>query len=234
MRAVLEEHLISVILAFIGTIFAVAAVALLWDGISTQQQIEIAQQIPLYAATELNDLAVETLVAVEGKISERNGSNSQGLVVYTKRQYDGTRCDDEHDECEEIWTLIESSIPALWLDMPDGRIRIGNTDYKLYNPPEISQSTEYLIEGETVEYQGYRIGDDIYTIGQINQDDGLSLNIEFIFGGTYEDYLVSQFQTEATLMLLGAIFGGIAILLLGIAIIASILARKNKIVNNEQ
>ena len=225
-----EKHLISLIFGFIGAIFALIGGGFLWGHSHTQQEIKTSEQIPLYTVAQLADVPSSTRVAIEGRISEQNLSHFEGLVAYTARQYQGIECDDEDDEnddgdheCDEVWQEVERITPGLWLVLPDGRIRLENTDYELLGAPEVWQTTPQLIEYETLEYRGFRMGNPVFVIGEARTNDGVSLNADFLYGGSRQDYLLSQ-SNEATLFLwMGGIFAGIGILFLTVAIVAAVL-----------
>jgi hypothetical protein len=227
-----EKHLISLVFGFIGVIFSLIGGGFLWGCFHTQQEIKTSEQIPLYTAAQLTDVSSNTRVAIEGRISEQNLSHFKGLVAYTARQYQGIECDDEDDEnddgdreCDEVWQEVERITPVLWLDLPDGRIRLENTDYELLDAPEVWQTTPRLIEYETLEYQGFRMGNPVFAIGKARTNDGVSLNADFLYGGDRQDYLASQTEEAKILLLMGIIFGGFGILFLSAAIVTAVLRR---------
>ena len=216
-----EKYSVSLILCFIGTIFALAGASFLRGSFNNQQKANLAKQTALVTAAQLADIPANTVVAIEGRISERNTSHN-GLVVYTILQYRGYECDDEDSsDCEEVWLQTERVTPALWLDAPDGRVKIGNNDYWAFNEPEIWQTTDELIKMETLEYRGFRRGSPVFTIGKVNTNDGVTLNIDFLFGGSREDYLAQQTSEVIFFLLMGAVFGGIGIALIIGAIVAA-------------
>jgi hypothetical protein len=145
------------------------------------------------------------------------------MVAYTEHQYHGVRCDDDDGDCEEVWAETERVTPALWLDLPDGRVRVGNTDYELFNPPEVWQTTPALIEYNTLEYRGFRMGNPVYVIGGVNTTDGISLNAQFVYGGSRQDYLLAQSQEVMVFLWMGGIFGGLGLIFLVVAIVTAML-----------
>jgi hypothetical protein len=217
-----ERHLISLVFGFIGLAFTLLGGGFLWGYIQAQQKIEIVEQLPLYTTAQLTGLPADTLVAVEGRISEQNPLLFEGMVAYTQHQYQGVHCDDEDGDCEEVWAETERATPALWLDLPDGRVRVGNTDYELFNPPEVWQTTPALIEYNTLEYRGFRMGNPVYVIGEVNPTDGVSLNAQFVYGGSRQDYLLAQSQEVMIFLWMGGIFAGLGLIFLAVAIVIAV------------
>ena len=141
-----EKHMISLIFGFIGIIFALIGAGFLWGYFYAQQDIKKTQEIPVYSVARLADADADTTIAVEGRIGEQNASYAEGLVAYTASQYQGIECDNDDDrKCHEVWTEIERITPTLWLDLPDGEVRIGNID-ELLNEPQVWQTTDNPIE----------------------------------------------------------------------------------------
>ncbi len=216
-----EEHLISLVLGFIGTVFVLLGGGFLWGYSYAQQEIELAEQTPLSTTAQLASTPSGTLAAVEGQISEQNTSHFEGLVAYTQHQYQGVHCDDD-DDCEEVWLETERVTPALWLDLPDGRVRVGNTDYELLGPPEVWQTTSSLIEYSTLEYQGFRRGNAVYVLGEVNTNDGVNLNAKFLHGGSQQDYLLTQSEEAVFFLWMGGFFAGIGLFFLIVAIVTAL------------
>ena len=213
-----EKYLVSMVSGFIGIIFTLVGAGFLWGHSNTQNEIRLVEQIPLVTATRLMDMSSDTSVAIEGRVSERNTSHN-GLVVYTIFQYRGYECDDEDsNDCEEVWLQTERVTPALWLDLPDGRVRIGNNDYWAFHEPKKWQTTENLIEMETLEYRGFPIGSPVFVLGKVSKTDGVVLNADILFGGSRQDYLDSQTEEANVLLLMGVVFGGFGLLFITIAI----------------
>jgi hypothetical protein len=216
-----EKHLVSLVFGFIGAVFVLLGGGFLWGYFYTQRETKTAEQIPLYTVAQLGRVPSDTLVAVEGRISERNTSQAEGLVVYTQHQYQGIHCDAD-DDCEEVWSEIERVTPALWLDLSDGRLRVGNTDYELLNPPEVWQTMPNLIEYSTLEYQGFRMGSPVYIIGELNTNDGISLNANFLYGGNRQDYLLGQSEQAVLFLWMGGIFAGLGLIFLTVTVVTAV------------
>jgi hypothetical protein len=220
-----ERHLVSLVFGFIGAVFVLLGGGFLWGYRYTQQETAIAEQIPLYTVAQLSQVSSGSLVAVEGRISERNTSYVEGLIAYTQHQYQGVHCDDDDDDdddCEDVWREVERVTPALWLDLSDGRLRVGNTDYELLTPPEVWQTTPNLIEYSTLEYQGFRMGNPVYVIGELNTNDGVSLNANFLYGGNRQDYLSDQSEQAVLFLWMGVIFAGLGLIFLAVAVVMAV------------
>jgi len=87
------------------------------------------------------------------------------------------------------------------------------------------QTTDDLIELETLEYRGFRMGSPVFTIGKVNRNDGVTVNIDFLYGGSRKDYLAHQTSEVIFFLLMGAVFGGIGIALIIGAIVAAVRTR---------
>ncbi len=220
-----EHHLISLIFGFVGIVFALVGAGFGWGYGATQQDIRAAEQISLVTAAELAKVSEGSPVALEGRVGEQNTSYVEGLVAYTASQYQGTQCDDEQDddddgdrECREVWAEIDHTTPPLWLDLPDGRVKVSNTDYQLLNEPQVWQTTDQPVADKTLEYRGFRRGNPVFVQGSINKGDGVTLNVDFLSGGNREDYLAGRGEEAKVLLFMGVIFGGLGLLFIVIAI----------------
>jgi hypothetical protein len=217
-----EKNILVIVFGLMGGVFAL--IGAVFIGISYNASAEAARvgaMTPL-AAEQLADLPDGSEVIVEGRISERNTALLEGLVAFTERLYRGIECDnDNSDSCHQVWDETRSATPALWLDIPGGRLRLSNSDYQLNNPPESWQTTPTLIDNETLEISGFRMGNPVFAAGQISAGDGVTLHADFIFGGTQADYLADRQDESFGFFLFGAIFGGIGVFL---AIVGVVLA----------
>ena len=220
-----EKHSISLVFGFIGTVFFLVGAGFGWGYFAAQQNIQTAKETSLVTAAQLVDLPVDTPAAVEGRLSEQNPSYVEGLVAYTASRYQGIECDDENDddddgdrECHEVWQETERITPALWLDLPDGRVSMGHTNYELLNEPQVWQTTGSPVENKTLEYRGFRRGNAVFALGKVSKNDGVVLNVDFLSGGNRQDYLDSRVEEANTLLLISIVFGGFGLLFITIAI----------------
>lgn len=220
-KRLFEKYSLSIVFGFMGFVFGSVGVGFVIGGMSNQQQIETTQSIPLFTAAQLAEVVSGTPVSVEGRISERNESAFEGLVIYTEHQYRGTECDSDGD-CREVWLETERVTPALWLDVAGDRVRLNNTDYALYYYPEIWQTTPELVEYETREYRGFRRGALVYVSGRVKTNDGVTIEAEFVSGGSRDDYVAARRAEVFFLLLFGLIFGGIGIAFLTTAFVTAV------------
>jgi hypothetical protein len=192
-------------LAF-GLIFGLTGVAMLAGSCAARQQVDELAAAPLLSIEQLPALEAGQPVAVEGRISERNTAAHESLVVFVAREYGGVDCDDD-GSCSAIWAEVERVSPAIWLDLPGGRLRLSNTDYDLLNAPETWYTDREPIEDQTLEYAGFRMGNPVFAAGTIDTGDGRTLRAEFLFGGSRADYLTAERDSADSLLLMGLIFG---------------------------
>lgn len=216
-----EKTILYGIFGFMGAIFTL--IGAVFIGISYNASAEAARvgaMTPL-SVQQLANTPAGSEVIIEGRISERNTGLRDGLVALIERQYRGIECDDNdnRDSCHQVWTETQRATPALWLDITGGRLQISNSDYQLNNPPESWTTTPVLIEDETLEISGFRMGNPVFAAGQISAGDGVTLHADFIYGGTQADYVASQQSNVFGFFLFGAIFGGIGLVFVGVAIV---------------
>jgi hypothetical protein len=221
MGQLVQKHLMLVVFGAIGGVFLLVGLIFLGVGVSSQREAGHLAEVPVLDLADLGQAAAGIEVALEGKISERNPFELRPFVAYLSQRYDGERCRDEPNdddnrlECESIWTQTERVTPPLWLDLPGGRVRLTNTDYQIHYPPFTQQSTTELIKNETKSYQGFRIGDPVFAIGQVvSEAEGPALRARIVAGGNQQSYLANT-RSEANLFTwLGGLFavgGGVLI-----------------------
>jgi len=222
----IQNHLFSLIFGLIGAIFLLVGLAILWFGLVSNRQINAVESLPLFNSTQLGQVRPGTKAVIEGKISEHNSLHAEGYVAYVRSRYLGERCtdsdDDDEDDCDEVWIEDESLKPELWLDLPDGRIRLANTDYVIQNAPDIRQTTETLVEEQTLRYEGFRIGNSVFVNGTAAQPgaETATFNAALIYGGDRASYLAAQREAAGILYFLGLIFSLFGVVFVTIAIIA--------------
>lgn len=215
-----HQHLGPLIFGVVGVVFLIVGVGLSWGSYATGQQAKAVASLPLVNAEQLSQLAAGQQVGVEGRISERNTAAYEGLVIYTARRFRGIECDRNSNDntrsnCKQVWDEVERVAPAIWLDVPGGRLRLANANYALYHPPEQWQNTPFPIEGRTLEYSGFRVGSPVFVSGTIDPA-GDALRADFLSGGDRAAYLAGEQQSAGILLIIGLIFGGLGLLFAGI------------------
>ena len=211
------KKLALLILSSIGGLLLLVGLGLLLLGRSQAQEIErLAGGQVLHTLTQLSQTPPGVAVMLQGKIAERNSLFEQEFVAYVRQQYRGERCvtpTPTHNNyvgvtrCEPIWTEEKRETPRLWLELPEGRVQLANTNYRLQNSPTIWQSTTDLIKDQTVRYEGFKIGAPVFTQGTVVvEDDTPTLRVGFIYGGDSQAYLYDQRSSISILFLLGSIF----------------------------
>lgn len=217
------EVFIGIFLTIFGIVFLVVGITFIRTSSTTTQETDYIETLPLLSAVQLQDTRAGTEAVIEGRIAERNPLHDNGFVAYVRSEYQGERCttdDDGNEDCEAIWIEDERITPTLWLDLVGGRTHFFNTDYDVQNVAVTEQSTETLIEKETRRYEGFKIGNPVFTKGIVTADEeGPALNADFIYGGNRDIYLTNR-RDEAGSSLLGGIifsaFGAVALIAGGV------------------
>jgi hypothetical protein len=222
----IQNHLFSLIFGLIGAIFLLVGLVILWFGLLGNRQIKVVESRPLFNSTQLGQVEPGTQAVIEGKISERNSLQAEGLVAYVGSRYLGERCTrrDDQEKCDEVWLEEEVLKPELWLDLSDGRIRLANTDYQIQNAPDIRQTTETLVGGQTIRYEGFRIGRPVFANGTVVQPEAESaaFNAAVIYGGDRAAYLANQREANEIPFFLGLIFSLVGAVFVTIAAVAGL------------
>jgi hypothetical protein len=218
----------SLFLGVFGGIFLLIGLGLLLSGARLSEVTRQAATLPLLNAAQLRQAPPGAAAMIEGKIAERNPLHAEGFVVYLRRLYQGQRCsrqdNDSTPKCEDIWVEDERLTPPVWLDLVDGRIRLANADYALQHPPAVWQSTEELIEDQTMRYEGFKINSPVFAGGTVVVDGtGSTFKADFLYGGSRDAYFSDRQSASNVFFWLGVAFtgvGGIVLLILGVSLLA--------------
>jgi hypothetical protein len=211
------KKLALLILSSIGGLFLLVGLGLLLLGRSQAQEINrVAAGEVLHTLTQLSQTPSGAAVMLQGQIAEHNSLLEQDFVAYVRRQYQGERCvtptptRDNYEggsTCESIWAAEKRETPSLWLELSEGRVQLAHTGYRLQNPPTTWQSTANLVKNQTLRYEGFKIGDPVFTQGTVVMaGDTPTLSVDFIFGGDSQAYFNNQRSSNSVLFLLGSIF----------------------------
>jgi hypothetical protein len=224
MSQFLERHLLKLIFGGAGALFLLVGLIFVGVGISSRQDVGRLETIPVLDLAGLRQSAGSGEVALEGKISERNPFQFRPFVAYIRQEYQGQRCDQNDNDntnnlnCRAIWVEDERVTPPLWLDLPGGRANVANTNYELQYPPFAQQSSPFLIARQTKSYQGFRVGDPVFVLGQVvSGDESPVLQARVVSGGNRESYLANARGAANIFTLLGSIFtllGGVLLVIL--------------------
>jgi hypothetical protein len=145
-------------------------------------------------------------VLVEGRIAGGNPPLAGSLVSYEQERYRKTY---------RSWERYRRQTPPLLLQLSDGIARVANEDYRLLDPPAIS-------ENDIDRFQGFRPWDTVMVIAHVTgSGDTASLRADFLYGGTRSDYITEQRRNHLLNLWLGPALlclGGVLILWGGIVI----------------
>jgi hypothetical protein len=222
--------MVGAIFAAVGTIFLAVGLYFVWVSFDVSRQIDQIESLPVLSLSQLNDTPLGTEAVIEGSVAERNPLHVNGFVAYVSFEYQGERCttdDDGYQDCEDIWLQQESLTPNLWLDLPGGRARLSNTDYYVENAPVTWQTTETLVEYETLEYEGFKINNPVFIVGTVAKNGDIpAFNAEFIYGGDRDTYLSDERDDANGLFWFSiafSTFGGVFVVIGGALLLFGIL-----------
>lgn len=221
------KKFVTFFLGLFGGFFVLVGLVLLLVNSRLSQGTEEAAALPLFNAAQLSQAPPGTVALIEGRIAERNTLHAEGFAVYLRRLYRGERCDIQSGtatpKCEDVWTEEERVTPAVWLDLPDGRIHLANTDYALQHPPAVWQSTGTLIKNETVRYEGFKLNSPVFAQGTvIAEGTDPAFKADFLYGGSREVYFADQQSANNLVFWLAVAFiviGGGILLGLGVSLL---------------
>lgn len=214
------------ILGFIGLVFGLVGFILVSCSSSFDQEANRLAQLPKLNATELRQGPSGQESIIEGRISERNRIQFQTFVAYRSELYQGQKCkkdDQGYERCEPVWVQAEQITPALWLDLPDGRVQLANTDYTLANLPITWQSTPQLEAGQTKRYSGFAMGNPIFALGTATgAGEQLQFKATLLGGGDANSYIAGQRDLARFTLYFGGIFiliGSLLMLVMGYGLV---------------
>ncbi len=191
-----------------GVFFVIGGLIAFGGAVSWLEARQLSTQ-PTLNLQALEAAALDETVLLEGTISENNTLQFRSFVAYYQDRYDGEDCshdDDGNLDCTSIWTHQQRVIPSIWLDVPGGRTQVINTDYEIPYPTSW-QSTEQLIDFETMRYQGLEVGKPIFVKAVVSQaQDGVALTAEFVAGADRETYLGNERSSAYFEIIFGGIF----------------------------
>lgn len=221
------KKFVVLFLGLFSGFFVLVGLVLLFVNTRLSQATEQAADLPLLNAAQLSQASPGTVALIEGKIAERNTLHAEGFVVYLRRLYRGERCDIQSGtatpKCEDVWTEEERVTPPVWLDLPDGRIRLANADYALQRPPAVWQSTGTLIKDQTVRYEGFKLNNPVFAQGTVITDGtSAAFRADFLYGGNRDAYFSDRQSANNLVFWLGAAFiviGGAVLLGLAVSLL---------------
>ena len=215
MRFFRNKNVGALTLQLVGGLFLIiGGLAILYGFVSTFQ-VSTLSTAPSFDLSALEAAAPGEEVFLEGTVSEKNPLQLRAFAAYYQELYDGQSCTREGDSpvgnrnrtsCTLHWITEERVTPPLWLDLPDGQVRVLNDDYEIVYAANW-QPSEQLIIQETIRYQGLEIGRPIFARGVVARDpEGVGLTAEFIAGTDRESYFANEQEEASSLFFLGGFF----------------------------
>ena len=197
------------IFVFIGTLFLLIGLGIVWVGFSTRSQVNNLGSQPLWKLSDLQTGSVGASGVFEGQVSENNPLLFRGFVAYWQELYEGEDCSRDSDgdtDCTSIWTLQARQIPPISLDLPAGRVKIINADYAILYPTTW-QNQAHLVEFVTKRTSGLEVGHPVFvkaTLGSAGETP--TLQAEFVAGLNRADYLAAERVSALGFLIFGGIF----------------------------
>ncbi|MEI7771845.1 MAG: hypothetical protein WCI67_17770 [Chloroflexales bacterium] len=209
-----------IVLGLMGSVFLCIGVVLgTVAARSASAEADRAERLAPASAAALEDSPLGKEILVEGALSARNKPRFRDFVAYTREEYRGSD-KDGHAK----WSEDERVTPPLLVDLAAGAVQIGNDDYRISGPHATWQEGSTLVwngllgEG-TKRYRGLVAGRPAMAIGIVRRGaEGAELQAELVFGGTRAAYIAAQRDTARFMPIIGAILGGVGVLLLGIGV----------------
>jgi len=131
-------------------------------------------ELPVTGAEKFKDLKSTSDILLKGKTSKIMPVIHKDFVAYIAYDDEG---------------LNERRTPELLIDLPDGEILLGNNDYAIVNWPldidvydynYLKRETDVIIVGTVEKW---------YTIKDGKSIEKKGVRADFVFAGTYDDYL---------------------------------------------
>lgn len=216
---------VRLLLLGFGLVFLAAGVGIgVWGTRNAQAQAARAEALTPIGAAALGDAAIGAEVLVEAVVSPRNRAVFRDFVAYSAEEYRGEDSDGDPE-----WAAYDSVTPRLILEA-GGVVQVANEDYRIegaharYEDPGTPTRGDLLRES-TKRYRGLVAGGTVTAIGTVAQGvEGNELRAELLYAGTRAAYIEGQRQTAAFLPYLGAIFGVIGAIIVGVGAVG--LARR--------
>jgi len=214
------------ILVLIGTVFSIIGIGVVLAGFFTLSQRNEIEKLPVLTLANLQDSPAGQAGVIEGKVSENNTLLFRGFVAYWQELYEGQDCsrdDDGNTDCTAIWSVRDRQIPSIWIDLPQGRVKVVNNGYELYYPTTW-QSQDQLVEFVTKRYSGLEVGKVVFVRGTtVTAADAPSFQAEFIAGVDRAGYLAGERDSARGSFIFGGLFAFIGLALLGGWILSQVL-----------
>jgi hypothetical protein len=180
---------------------------LTWAGSSNAAYANQLSQYVAWSPNQPVDMAIASPSYLEGIVSDRNPTYTQGLVAYTRSDYRGTERrttsdPNGHSYRRPVWKEDERMTPALWLDVEGQAVQIP-ADYSIGNISTTWISTTTYEIGVTKKYEGFVVGDRVVAIGE-QQPRPPTEKTATLSSGTFEDYRNTQVTGSRILLAFGA------------------------------
>jgi hypothetical protein len=163
-------------------------------------------------------------VLLEGRLVAREPVGPQGFVVYTE-EYFLRRESEGASRGREQWGVRHVPRPLIALEQGGHVVEICNRDYLLLRLQHPWQSDTTLRSGDlaheaTLRRRGFKVGDALTVDGRVAAAAvGRCLTAKAVSGGDAALYLDEQRAGVTALRVIGAVFFGLGLLLLGIGIL---------------
>jgi hypothetical protein len=202
----------------LGVIFAGVGVALLFFFAPLlNQEAERVETLPSLSAAAVAAGPPGREGLLEGRISERNPTYFRSFVAYVRYEYRG----QDKDGADQ-WVEDERVTPALWLDVPGGRVQLENNTYSLqgdlirWQAEPLLRWDSFSQEG-TKSYRGIERGNSVLAVGTVVEGAaGHLFRAELLYRGTRTSYSEGQRSSARLVGWLGGAFSLIGLILLGL------------------
>lgn len=183
----------------VGLVFAVGISFIAGNDIARIKRLEPS------SVAALSDGAPGREVLLEGRISATMPAQFRDYVAFIHE------VDVDQRVGKEDWDEVERVTPPLTIELPDGNVRVENSDYNFGISAPVTEGND--------KYTGYRAGDPVIVLGVLrSNDDGAQITADIVGEGTVESYMQRARIFQWVFIGMGSVFTLIGIGLLAVAL----------------
>ena len=221
-RASRSRRLAARLLLLVGAILLATGTWLLF----TRAQSEELKRVTTLERVELarfQQLPVGASALLEGRLLAREPLGPQGFVAYTE-EYFLRRESEGASKGREQWGSRAVPRPLIALERDGHVVDVCNRDYSLLRLAHDFQSDTTLRSGDlvhepTTRRRGFKVGDALTVDGRVMAGAARScIAAKAVSGGDPRAYIDAQREGGIVLRVVGAVFAGLGVLLLAVAI----------------
>jgi hypothetical protein len=135
-----------------------------------------ASHMPLLSAATLQLAEPDSEIVLEGQIGEGSQPQFRSFVAYVRETF----------VFKQGWSVQDRITPQLIITVPDGELRVINTDYSLLQRTlPVEWRPEFQRFSASEQYRGLVVGSHVTLFGAVKQDEtGRAIQAEYVAGGS--------------------------------------------------